>query len=217
MNVWRGVSAALLAVALSASAQTTLDKVVVNAAASLVDERLESVLTTLEALAVTREIQSVDWDTIQPILAKYQADVKGAVWYAQTDGTYFTAQKGRQAQSLADRRYFPRVLDGERAVGELVTSRSTGRHVVVAAVPILKGGRVIGILGASLYLDELSKAIETYLGLPEDVSFMAVSPEGKVALHSDPDRLLTDFPLAEDAPAATSALTGWRFVVEDGK
>jgi hypothetical protein len=198
-----------------ARAQDALDKLVVNAAVSLVDERLESVLTTLEALAVTHEVRSADWETIKPILEKYQGDVEGVVWFAQPDGTYYTVEKGLQAQKLSDRPYFPRVLDGERTVGTLVTSKSTGRHVVVAAVPIKKSGSVVGVLGTSLYLDKLSESVDTCLGLPENVQFMAVTPDGTVALHRDAAKLMSSHPVADGVPAAESELTGWRFIVEE--
>ena len=205
--------AAMVLLAGVARGEESLDRLVVNAAASLVDERLESVLKTLEALAETGEIQSTEWARMHPILARYQqSGLEGVVWFALPDGTYYTAEKGRQEQTLSDRSYFPRLLDGERAVGDLVTSRSTGQHVVIAAVPVKRDGRVIGALGASIYLDKLCESVGSCLGLPQNLSFAAVTAEGKVAMHADASMLLTQMAVPEDEHSVISALTGWRFI-----
>lgn len=212
--VWLLVSA--LAGFLPVRAAEPLDQLALNAAVSLVDEQLESVLKTLEALAGTSDVRSLDWKVIQPILQRFQQGLEGAAWFALADGTYYTAEKGLQEQKLGDRPYFPRLLDGERVVGDLVTSRSTGRPVVIAAVPVVHGGKMLGALGASLYLDALGARTYESLGLPEDITFAAVNGEGVVALHRDPAALMTKRAVPEDNAGPASELTGWRFIVVGG-
>jgi hypothetical protein len=203
----------VLAFAAFVHADGDIDRIVLNAAASLADERLESVLKTLEALAGTSDVQSADWERMKSVLQRYQENTAdGAVWFALPNGAYYTAGKGLQEQTLADRAYFPKLLDGERAVGDIVTSRSTGRHVVIAAVPVKLGGSVIGALGVSMYLDKLSEEITECLGLPSDMAFVAVTEGGLVALHRDASRLGSPAGDLGQAVSITSSLTGWRFV-----
>ena len=49
------------------------------------------------------------------------------LWYVRPDGVYFTADKGLMARKVNDRFYFPRLMEGEPVVGELVISRTTSR------------------------------------------------------------------------------------------
>lgn len=77
-------------------------------------------------------------------------------------------------------------MRGERPIGDLIASRSTGKPVAIVAVPVMgKDGKVVGVLGASIYLDQLSLLLTDEMRLRPGMLFWALDPHGTIALHSD--------------------------------
>jgi len=154
---------------------------------SLGDGHLQKLADSLKALADTDEARTADWEKIKGLLAKTaRRNVPAVAWFVLPDGTYWTVEQGRVAQTLADRPYFKRLLAGETVIGELVISRSTGKCVAVVAVPIMKDGAVVGMLGSSIYLDRVSVLIDKQMALDKSMIFYSFNAEPLVALVWDP-------------------------------
>ncbi len=164
-----------------------------SAFASYTDLRIRSVQQTLEILASTPEAGSGKWDKIKGLLTGYQNSDGGfIVWYARPDGSFYTVDKGLMDVKASDRSYFPDLMAGKKVAGILVVSKSTGQRAAVVAVPVAKGGKVVGAIGASLFLDRLTGQVNAALALRPDVTFFALAPSGMTALHSKPERLFLD-------------------------
>ncbi|MEJ2653664.1 MAG: hypothetical protein P8173_18335 [Gammaproteobacteria bacterium] len=126
---------------------------------SYTDLRIRSVLWSLEILASTNEAQSGNWRKMQGLLSGYQKSDRGfIVWYVHPDGSYHTVNKGLMDKKLSDRSYFPDLMAGRKITGALVVSKSTGQRSAIIAVPVKKGNKVVGAVGASLFLDKLHSA-----------------------------------------------------------
>lgn len=166
---------------------------VLSAFTSYTDLRIGSVQKSLEVLASTTDAESGKWEKMKGLLGGYQKSEEGLiVWYVRPDGTYYTVDKGLTEEKLSDRSYFPGLMAGHEITGDLVISKSTGQRSAVIAVPVKKGGKVIGAVGASLFLDKLSEQISSVLALRSGVSFFALAPNGLTALHSKTDRHFLD-------------------------
>jgi hypothetical protein len=154
---------------------------------SLSDNHIQTMADTLETLAATPAAASGDWSQIEPALRKAASiNVAAVVYYANADGAYWTITSGKQPSTVADRPYFQRAMQGKRTVGDLLASRSTGKAVAVVAIPVIgKGGKVSGLLGASIYLDQLSLLLVGEMHLRPGMLFWALDPHGTIALHSD--------------------------------
>jgi hypothetical protein len=136
------------------------------------------------------------------------------MWFVLPDGSYFTVDLGKTNQNLSDRAYFPRLMAGNEVLGDLVISKSTGKKSLIAAVPVKKEGEVIGGLGVSIFLDDLSTTLAEELQLPDDMVFYATTADNNVALHSDTELILAENPdLPKHVVSETSPLTGWRFAL----
>lgn len=160
---------------------------------SYTDLRIASVQRSLELLTGTAEVRVGTWAGMQELLKRYQrADAGLAVWYVVPDGTYYTAEKGLSDERLSDREYFPDLMAGKVITGALVVSRSTGQRSAVIAVPIIEAGRVVGAVGASLFLDRLSEQVGAALDLRAGVAYFAMAPNGLTTLHSRTDRHFLD-------------------------
>ncbi len=195
----------------------------VSALVALADSHIKGYVTSLEALAITQEVQSGDWEQMVSLLSSIeQGQVSSIVWFVSRDGSYFTVEEGKTDKNLSDRAYFTSLMAGNEVLGYLVVSKATGQKSLVAAVPVIKDEEVIGGLGTSIFLEDLSNTLSAELALSDDMVFYAVNEAaeyavneaGEVVLHSDTESIFTDNPaLPKDAVTKTSPLTGWRFVL----
>jgi len=178
-----------------------------SALTALADQRILTVARSLEVIALTDDARSGEWERIRPLLAEIERHPDPAVrtWYALPDGSYYTPVDGLTNSSLKDRTYFPGVLAGNVSIGALVVSHSTGRDTAIAAVPVVSDGEVTGVLGASIYLDAMSEALKQDLKLPDGMFFLAVDPDGRVALHSLEERISQDLE-QQGTPSMRSAV-----------
>lgn len=125
-----------------------------SAFASYTDLRLSSVQQSLGILASTGEARSARWAKMEALLSAYQKSDGGLiVWFVRPDGSYYTVDKGLMDVRLSDRSYFPDLMAGKKVMGALVVSKATGQRSAVIAIPMIERGRVIGAIGASLFLD----------------------------------------------------------------
>ena len=209
------------------------------------DLRIRSVQRSVEILAATTETRSANWSKMKDLLNVYQESEEGLiVWYARPDGTYFTADKGLMDKTLTDRAYFPDLMAGTKITGALVVSKATGQRSAIIAVPVEDNGKVVGAVGVSLFLDNLSEQLSTALNLRPEMAFFALAPDGLTTLHRKTDRHFLDprelgseslrsaatemlagtsgkttyeFDNAtKRAIYGTSALTGWKFAIAFG-
>lgn len=164
-----------------------------SAFVSYTDLRMSSVQQSLEILASTGEVRSAKWQKMKPLLSGYEkSDGDLIVWFVRPDGSYYTVDRGLTDARLSDRSYFPKLISGRQVMGELVVSKSTGLRSAVIAVPVKQGGKVIGAIGASLFLDRLSEEIGSALALPADAAFFSLAPDGSTTLHKQTERHFVD-------------------------
>ncbi|HTA40071.1 MAG TPA: cache domain-containing protein [Candidatus Acidoferrales bacterium] len=218
----------------------TVDASVVLASLmSLTDNHLKTMAGSLDTVAATPAAQSGDWSQIEPELRKAASlNVAAIVYYINANGAYWTISGGKQPTTVADRPYFIRAMRGERPIGDLLASRSTGKAVAVVAVPVTgKDGKINGVLGASIYLDQLSVLLADEMRIQPGMVFWALDPRGTIAVHSDASNVfvqplktpalkaVTERMLAAQSGVETytykgakrtvlfrkSALTGWTF------
>jgi hypothetical protein len=193
----------------SAGAETgfTVDGMLaLHAITACIDEQIRGVATVLQSIAASREAKSGKWERIRSLLDETEKQIVPSVlWFARTDGSYYTVDKGLIDKNLKDRPYFPEVLGGEVSVGTLLVSRSTGENVTVVAVPIRDRGEVTGVLGASIYLGALNEKILDVLDLSENMIFYVLDDRGITALHFRPEFIFHD-PTELESPSLASAV-----------
>jgi hypothetical protein len=214
-----GVCLVLVAGALRCGRNQQADRmdtsVGVSALVALADSHISSYANALDALAMTQEVQSGNWDEMVGLLTKVeQYQVPGAMWFVLPDGSYYTVELGKTDQNISDRAYFPGLMAGNNVLGDLVVSKATGKKSLIAASPVMREGKVIGGIGASIFLDDLSNTLTKELSLPDDMVFYATTEAGNVTLDSDTQLIFEPSPiLAKNVVYETSTLTGWRFAL----
>jgi len=186
---------------------------VISGLVALADAHIEVYVNSLEPLALTQEVKSGQWEVMKGLLeAVNNNQTEALLWFVLPDGSYYTVEKGKTDQNLSDRDYFPGLMGGNEVLGPLVASKVTGKKSIITAVPVEIEGEVIGALGASIFLDDLSNMLTTALDLPNGMVLCAIDDENMVALHSDTELIFTQNPdLPQNAVFKTSPLTGWEF------
>lgn len=187
----------------------------VSTLVALADSHIENCVNSMEILAMTQEVQSGNWEEMVSLLTKVdQTQIPGTRWFVLPDGSYFTVELGKTDKNLSERAYFPKLMAGNIVLGDLVVSKSTGKKSLIAAVPVIREGKIIGGLGTSIFLDDLSNILSEELQLPDDMIFYAVTIENEVALNSNVAAILQENPeLPKNAVFETSPLTGWHFAL----
>ncbi len=170
-----------------ASTRAADDRALLSAVGSLADAYLLQTRQTLAILARTAEVQAGRWERMAWLVkASVPPMLPQVLWFAQPDGTYYTSAGELAGQKLSDRGYFPKLMAGEAVCGELVVSKSTGKKSVIIAEPVKKDGRVVGGIGASIFVDDLSQLLNERLKLPAGSLFYALTADGVTAFHIDP-------------------------------
>jgi hypothetical protein len=209
---------------------------------ALTEQHIRTVEHELAVLSITEEVKSADWEKMRGILRTYQDSVfSGIVWFVLPDGNYYTLETGLVGKKLSERKYFPELMSGKSMAGDLVYSTSTRKKSVIVAVPVKRDGKVVGGLGASVFLEDLSQRINDALSLPNNLLFYALAPDGTTTLNRNTQLNFAD-PRAQESESLrlaaekmltitegevtyefekrpryviyrTSALTDWKFAV----
>lgn len=182
------------------------DKALLSAVVSLADAHLLQTQHALEILARTTEVQSGQWQQMERLVsAAPPPALPQVLWFAQPDGTYYTSAEGLARQNLTDRAYFPKLMAGATVRGDLVVSKSTGKKSVIIAVPVVKDGKTVGGIGASIFVDDLSQLLNDRLKLPVGSLFYALTTNAMTAFHINPKLDFVD-PRQLDSPSLTKAV-----------
>jgi methyl-accepting chemotaxis protein len=100
------------------------------------------------------------------------------------NGSYYTSNG--QTANNSDRDYFKKVMaTGEAYVSDPLVARTTRHNVIIVAAPILKEGKVIGVVGGSVRLESIEKKIQAVKRGKSGYAYL-VQADGLVVAHPDP-------------------------------
>ncbi len=201
-------AAVLLCVPAAPAAEASTPTSAAGAAAlrTFVDAQFRVDYNALERVANSPAGRSASWTQLQTPLARVAAvSAPGVTFFADRSGTDWVVGKGRQRFSITDRPYFAQAMRGAMSVGDLITSRSSGLAAAIVAVPILRAGKVVGMLGRSVFLKQLSAAAVHAVHLGKEGLIFAIDRDGVIALHSNPAYILEHPAKETDALSAVVA------------
>ncbi|MBF0507134.1 MAG: Cache 3/Cache 2 fusion domain-containing protein, partial [Nitrospirae bacterium] len=146
----------------------------------------------ISSLAATLLIQSGNKTMILPYLASEVERLKQfeTLFVSNDKGDFisYTQKASKIATSntgnLSDRVYFKRVMQGDSVISDPVLSKTTNMPVTVIAVPIKKEGRIIGLMGGTIPLDELAQRVATVKVARTGYAFV-IQGDGRTIIHQD--------------------------------
>jgi signal transduction histidine kinase len=138
-----------------------------RAVQSVVDDKLNSILSSLQILAYTEEFNPNEFHLIHRRLSRAAKSMDGweSISIADLDGKLLihTAYSyGDRLQSLSDLDFFQEVIQtGKPVFSNLRTGRSTGKKVISVAIPIMAGKRPSLILVANINYDLIVQTLRS--------------------------------------------------------
>lgn len=183
-------------------------QVALHSLRGLVELRLRDAAGALKLLAGANQVKSGDWNSMKPLLASLgdSGVLANAIWFVRPDGYYYTVENDYTGLNLSGRSYFPALMGGQSVLGTLVISLSTGKRSVIVAEPVFNQfQQVIGGIGVSYSVDQLSQEIDKQMQLPAQIVFYALDLSGQTALHRDP-ALMFEYPSDMGSPSLRSAV-----------
>lgn len=88
-------------------------------------------------------------------------------------------------RNIRDRTYFREVIKLRSAVfSDPVINKTTGRQIVVCAVPVMAGNRITGIMGAAVLIDTVDALLKD-TALSGAGRFLMINKKGKIIFHPE--------------------------------
>jgi hypothetical protein len=181
-----------------------VEKLLGTACAEL-ERNCAETLSGLRAIAAGESAQKGDWIELKPLLQKLEASIPGVYFLVLPDGNYYSIALDYTNLNLSDRDYFPGLMAGDEIHGWPIYSRSSGKKSALFAVPVMRGGKCAGALGASLFLDDLSASLTGAAAIPEDFTWFVVDRDGKTILDREPEYIFMNA-LTEGGASLSSAI-----------
>jgi len=168
--------------------QMKVPKTTLNVASNYLDTVFMNTLDSLELIASTPEAKNGDWKGIKRYMKQLESVTPGVYFYALPDGNYYSTALDYTNLNLSNRGYFKSLFAGNPVMGFPIYSRSSGKKSALMAAPIIaKDGKVIGALGASVFLDDLHDKLNHEFALPDEYTWFVLNSEGMMMLDNDSD------------------------------
>lgn len=105
------------------------------------------------------------------------------VFFAKNNG--MTYNNSRIAINISDRPYFREMMRTKIPTWtDLITSRETGKTIILCIVPDVEGGNVQGAAAAAINADEIGNIVNAASN-SEETKFMIMNKEGKIIYHPE--------------------------------
>jgi Cache domain len=174
---------------------------------NIVDKVVQDELNRLHAIAELQDVKEGNWDFIKAALTENEADrITSLYWYSLPNGSYFTSEKDKVEANLSSRGYFPDLLDGKDVIGYPIIGKTSNKKSFVVAVPVFVEGDVYGILGTSIFLNEMWDFLNDKLIIPEKYDFYAVNTMGITMFDLETKDHLLDNVLEQTSPTLVDAI-----------
>lgn len=166
-------------------------------AAKLTESRIETQQKTLEVIALTENMNTMDWALQRPILEKVvsKTNFKDIAVVFPNGKAYYASGT---TSELGDREYVQKALKGESNVSDLLISKVTNELVLMYAAPIESNGRVVGALIGRRDGNSLSLIAEG-TGFGDKGYGYMINSKGTIIAHPDRNKVLNQFNPIEEA------------------
>lgn len=169
-----------------------MSKLAINSAGD-VGAWLETRKLELSMIAAAPMVQNGNPDDVFPFLvnAVKMNGIYISLGYTATNGDCISSTGTRT--NLADREWFRRAMHGETFVSDPFLSATNGHLAPIIAVPVKKGGKIVGVISGAADMESLTAKVLTikagqtgYAFIVQGDGLRIVHPDKKIAMKSNP-------------------------------
>ncbi|MCK8826607.1 methyl-accepting chemotaxis protein [Natroniella acetigena] len=149
-----------------------------------IGEWFEERIFQMEDYAATPVVKSLDWNQAEAFLQdRYQkySDIYEILFIADGEGRFTATNNTSGDVSALD--YYIEAMDGNTALAEPFISRATENLITVVAAPIRRDGEVVGVMGGTINLDNLTEFVADIRINHEDSFSYVVNNDGQIITH----------------------------------
>jgi len=150
-----------------------------------VDEWIDKNVRVLKAAARLPEIVSMNRSLQEPALKAIQKEYPWMylVFTVDLNGLNIARNDGKGLKNYSDRQYYKDVAIKEKALTwQTLIGKTSKKPALVLAVPIISGGRTIGVMAAAANINDISKSVARWRRGKTGYAFL-VDETGKVVSH----------------------------------
>lgn len=151
----------------------------------------------VETMANTPILKNNNYDSINEYLGSQleQLEAYSSFWVSDLNGDWYSPLG--TSGSIKERDYFPKVISTQQTViSNPLIGKADGKLAVVVAVPIIKDGTMIGILGANVKAQELIQQVNA-IEIGETGYATLFQGDGTVIAHKDENLILNYNPFQD--------------------
>ncbi len=170
-------------------------------------------IAILEGISFRNVIKNMNWSEQKNILKEELTRLDGVFMdfgIVQLDGT--TRYSDESVAQLGDREYIKKALEGQSNISDIMISRVTNEAVLMYAVPIRDGDRIVGVLVARKEGKALSDDIAN-MGFGEKGYAYVLGKDGTIYANPNQDWVLEQKNLFEDLKN-NGPLSSWARAVQ---
>lgn len=170
-------------------------------------------IAILEGISFRNAIKNMNWFEQKNILKEELIRLDGVFMdfgIVQLDGT--TRYSDESVAQLGDREYIKKALEGQSNISDIMISRVTNEAVLMYAVPIRDGDRIVGVLVARKEGKALSDDIAN-MGFGEKGYAYVLGKDGTIYANPNQDWVLEQKNLFEDLKN-NGPLSSWARAVQ---
>lgn len=207
-----------------------------------IDEWVDKNKRMLETASKLAPITSLDTDeqttTLRTIHEQYPWMY--LVFTLDKNGINTARNDGKALKDYSDRKYFMDIKNGKAFSWQTLIGKTSKKPALVMAVPIMKGGEVVGVLAAAMTTEVISKSVARWTKGKTGFAFL-VDEKNKVIAHQVKayvleEKILSDHPVfsltkgkefgfgefvdtagEHNLAAFKKNAMGWSLVVQQGK
>ena len=157
----------------------------------LTESRMDTLIKTLNMVAMRTEIQEMGWEVQQSILKEELEKTEFLdIAYVLPNGYAYFSDGTESLQR--DKDYVQKAFEGQSSISDVIISRVTHEPVIMFAVPVIKENEVIGVLLGSKDGNALSD-ITKDAGYGEKGFGYMINASGTIIAHPDKEMVLKQF------------------------
>ncbi len=188
----------------------TKNATIVEGLKNTISAHMDSIESTIIGISKTEDVTSMNPEKMDSLL-KEMLDAQVIIsQFNVTDKTGMQIYKTAGSLSdRSDRGYFKKAIAGENNYSDVLISGTSGKPIVVFAVPVKKNGEIVGTLGASIELTFISELANSIYVSEKGYGY-AVDSTGIIIAYPDQSKVdnREDVSTIEPVAKAISGETG---------